>query len=150
EKDERAVAFVDFTDKNLAVADSGAGKRRARTNEVAHISAVHDGWVLSGAVKNPAEHADRGGLAARASDAGGQHGRVEELSKKLRSRRHGGTNAARGLHVGHRLLDGSRRHQGLIGSADAAAILRMQQHAARTQKIESFGIASLVERTVGT
>src|SRR5262249_30529336 len=149
EKDERAVALVDFTDENLAVADSRAGKRRARADEVAHIRAVHDGWVPSGAVKNPAEHADCRGLAACASDADGQPGRVEKVSKKLRARRHGGTNATRGLHVGHRLLDGSRRHQGLIAWVEAVAIRRMQQHAARTKKIESFGIASLVKRRVG-
>jgi hypothetical protein len=56
----------------------------------------------------------------------------------------------RGLHVGDRLLDSGGGDQDLIGPANAAAILRMEQHAACTQKIESFGIASLVERAVRT
>ena len=38
----------------------------------------------------------------------------------------------------------------LAGPADATAILRMQQHAPRAQKVESFGVASLVERAIRT
>src|SRR5262249_41460123 len=56
----------------------------------------------------------------------------------------------RGLHVGDRLLNGGGGDQDLLGSPDAAAILRMKQHPASTQKIKSFGIAPLGKRPVGT
>ena len=77
-------------------------------------------------------------------------GRVEEFGEKPRAGGDGGTNTTRGLHVGDRLLNSSRRDHDLTGPANATAILRMKQHATCTQKIKSFGIASLVERTVGT
>src|SRR5215467_9564530 len=64
EKRNRAVALVQLTDKNLALTDPGASKGRAHINEVLHIRAIHNRWTLSGAMQNPAEHADRGGLAA--------------------------------------------------------------------------------------
>ena len=99
--------------------------------------------------QNPAEHADRGGLAARAGDTDAQGGRVEEFGEKLRAC-DSGTDTARGLHVGDRLLHSSGRHQDLTGPRNAAAILRMKQHTACTQKIKSFGIAPLVERPVRT
>jgi hypothetical protein len=54
------------------------------------------------------------------------------------------------LHVGNRFLDSSGRDEDLIGPANAATILRMEQHATCTQKIKSFGVAALVKRTVGT
>ena len=79
-----------------------------------------------------------------------QAGRVEEFGEKPRAGGDDGANTTRGLHVGDRLLDSSRRDHDLTGPADATAILRMKQHATCTQKIKSFGIASLVKRTVGT
>ena len=75
---------------------------------------------------------------------------VEELGEKPRAGGDGGTDTTRGLHVGDRLLDSGGGDQDLTGPANAAAILRMKQHATRTQEIKSFGIAPLVERAVGT
>src|ERR1700738_4725735 len=99
EQRNRAVAFVHFADEELAIADPGAGKRRLRIQEVFHIRAIHDGWILAGAVQNPAEHPDRGGLAARAGDADARAGGVEELGKKLRAGGDGGGDMTRGLHA---------------------------------------------------
>src|SRR5215472_620248 len=118
-------------------------------DEVFHIRAIHDRWVVSSAVQDPAQHADRGGLAARAGDTDAEAGRVEEVGEEPRAGGDGGADTTRGLHVGDRLLDSGRHDQNLTGSAHATAILRMEQHAACTQKIESFGIASLVKRAVG-
>src|SRR5262245_17033868 len=56
----------------------------------------------------------------------------------------------RGLHVEDRRLNSGGGDQDLIGPANATAILRMEEHATCTQKIESFGIAALVERAVRT
>src|SRR5262249_27877786 len=56
----------------------------------------------------------------------------------------------RGLHVEDRLLNSGRGDQDLIGTANATAILRMEQNATSTKKIESFGIAPLVERAART
>src|SRR3954467_13612331 len=101
-------------------------------------------------MQDPAEHADRGGLATGAGDTDAQAGRVEEFGEKPRAGGDGGANTTRSLHVGDRLLDSSRRDYDLTGPADATPILRMKPHATCTQKIKSFGIASLVKRTVGT
>src|SRR3984893_4497011 len=150
EQRNRAVAFVHFADEELAIADPGAGKRRLRIKEVFHIRAIHDGWILAGAVQNPAEHPDRGGLAARAGDADARAGGVEELGKKLRAGGDGGADMTRGLHIGDRLLNGSGRDQGLAGPGNAATILGMEQHAARTQKIKPFGMAPLWKRSAMT
>ena len=79
----RAVALVDFTDEDVAVADPGAGKRRARVDEVVHVRAVHDRRTFAGAVQDPADHADGRGLAAGAGDTDAQGGAVEELGEKL-------------------------------------------------------------------
>src|SRR5262249_49926411 len=128
----------------------GSSKRRALTDEVLHIGAVHDRRALSGAVQNPADHADGGGLAAGAGDPNAQRGRVEERGEKPCARDDGGTDAMRGLHVGDRVLDRGGGDQGLIGPRNATAILWMEPHATCTQKIESFGIAPLVERAVRT
>ena len=76
--------------------------------------------------------------------------RVEEVGEKPRARGDGGADATRGLHVGDRFLDRGGGDQDLTGAAHAAAILRMQRDATRAQKIESFGVASLVERAVRT
>ena len=148
-KRNRPVALVHFADEHLAFADPGAGERGVRGDEVLHVRAVHDRRALSGAMQNPADHADGGGLAAGAGDANAQGGSVEEFGEKPRARGDGGADAARGLHVGDRFLDRGGGDQDLTGAADAAAILRMEQHAACAQEIESFGIASLVERAVG-
>ena len=75
---------------------------------------------------------------------------VEEVGEKPRARGNGGADAARGLHVGDRFLDGGGGDQDLTGPANAAAVLRMQRDAARTQEIKSFGVAPLVERAVRT
>ena len=101
-------------------------------------------------MQNPAEHADRGGFTARAGDTDAQGGRVEEFGEKPRASDDGGTNTARGLHVGDRLLHSSGRHHDLTGPGNATAILGMKQHATCTQKIKSLGIAPLVERPVRT
>src|SRR5471030_720628 len=85
EKRNRAIALVHFTDENVALADSGAGKRRVRVDEVFHIRAVHDRWAFSSTMQNPPNHADRGGLTARAGDTNAQGGTVEELGKKFRT-----------------------------------------------------------------
>ena len=69
---DRAVALVHLADEDVAVADPGAGKRRARVDEVLHVRAVHDRRALAGAVQDPADHADRRGLAAGAGDADAQ------------------------------------------------------------------------------
>src|SRR5262245_26874432 len=150
EKRNRAIALVQLTDKKLAVADPGAGKRRAHINEVLHIRAVHDRRAHSGAVQNPAEHADRSRLTARAGDTDAPVGRVEEFGEKPSARDDGGTNTARRLQVGDRVLYSGGLHQDLTGPRNAAAILGMQKNTTCTQKIESFGIASLVERPVRT
>src|ERR1700720_2116389 len=101
-------------------------------------------------MQDPAEHADRGGLAARTGDTDAEPGRVEELGEKPRPGGDGRTDTTRGLHVGDSLLNSSRRDQDLTRPGNATAILRMKHHAMRAQKIKSFGIASLVKRPVGT
>src|SRR5262245_32868666 len=103
-KRNRAIALVQLTDQNLAVADPGAGKRRAYINKVLHIRAVHDRRILSTAVQNPAEHADRGGFTTRAGDADAQGGRVEEFGEKSRPSDDGGNNTARRWPDGYSLL----------------------------------------------
>src|SRR5262245_22928345 len=150
EKRNRAVTLIYFTDENVAVAHPGTGKGGVRVNEVLHICAVHDRWVFSSAVQNPTDHADRGGLTARAGDTNAQTGGVEQLGEKFCAGDDGGADATRGLHVGDRLLDSSGSDQDLTGPADATAVLGMQQHPARTQEIESFGVASLIKRAVRT
>src|ERR1700712_3737736 len=100
-------------------------------------------------MQDPAGHADRGGLSAGAGHANAQGGGVEEFGEKFRARRDSRADATRGLHVGDGFLDSSRGYQNLAGPADATAILRVQQDASRAQKVESFGIASLVERPIG-
>ena len=116
EKRNRAVALVHFTDENLALADPGAGDSGARRDEVLHIGAVHDRRALSGAVQNPSDHADRGGLTARAGDANAQAGRVEEFGEKPRAGGNGGTVGARLARRGS-LLNSRRRDQDLIRPA---------------------------------
>src|SRR5262245_7576408 len=150
EKRNRAVALIYFTDENVAVAHPGTGKGGVRVNEVLHICAVHDRWVFSSAVQNPTDHANRGGLTARAGDTNAQTGGVEQLSEKFCAGDDGGTNTTCGLDVGYRLLNSSGSDQDLIGSAHAAAILGMKQHPARAQEIKSFGVAPLVKRAVRT
>ncbi len=76
--------------------------------------------------------------------------RLKSSREKPRARDDGGADTMRGLYVGDRLLNGGGGDKDLIGSPDAAAILRMQQHAARPQEIKSLGIAPLIERAVGT
>ena len=100
-------------------------------------------------VEDPAEHTDGRGLPARAGNPNGETRRVEEVGEKPRPGSDRGADAARGLHVGNRLLNRSRCHQDLVGALHAAAILRMQQHAMGAQKIKSFAVATLVERAVG-
>ena len=75
---------------------------------------------------------------------------VEESGEKLCPCHDGGADATRGLHVRDRLLDCGGGHQDLTVAANSAAILRMEQHATRTQEIKSFAVASLVERAVRT
>src|SRR6516165_10230328 len=150
EQRNRAVALVHFADENLALADRGAGKRGLRIHEVLHIGAVHDRWIHAGAVQNPADHADRGGLAARTGDTDAYAGSVEERGKQLRTSGDGSADTTRRLYVGHCLLNSSGRNQDLAGPDHAAAILRMEQQAARTQKIKPFGVTPLVERAVRT
>src|SRR5262249_52396957 len=140
EKCDRAVALVHFTDENIALPNPGAGKRRVRADEVLHFRAIHDRWVSSGAVKNPPDHADRGGLAARSRDTDTQGGTVEELGEKMRASDDAGTDTTSGLHVGDRLFNSGGGDQYLRGSPDSAAILRMKEHPSSTQKIKSFGI----------
>src|SRR5262249_8096628 len=104
----------------------------------------------SRAVQNPAEHADRGGLTARAGDTDAQGGRVEEFGEKPRASGDGGTNTARGLHIGDRFLHSSGRHHDLTGPRNATAILGMKQHTACAQEIKSFRITPLVESPIRT
>jgi hypothetical protein len=101
-------------------------------------------------MQNPAEHADRGGLAARTGHTDAEPGRVEELGEKPRPGGDGGTNTTRGLHVGDSLLNGGGRDQDLTRPGNATTILRMKQHAMRTQKVKSLGVTSLIKRAVGT
>ena len=101
-------------------------------------------------MQNPADHAGGRRLAAGAGDADAQGGGIEQFGEKPRARGNGGADAPRGLHVGHRFLDRRRGDQDLTGAADAAAILRKERDASRAQEIESFGVASLIERAVGT
>src|SRR5262249_20862828 len=117
-------------------------------NEVLHIRAIHDRWVLSSAVQNPSEHADRGGLAARAGNSDAQSGRVEEFSEKFRAGGNSGTNAAGGLYIRDRFLHGSGCQQDLPAPHAATAVLRMEQPTTCAQKIKSFGIAPMVKRPV--
>ena len=100
-------------------------------------------------MKNPPDHANRGGLAARSRDTDAQGGTVEELGEKMSAGDDGGPDTTRGLHVGDRLFDSSGGDQDLRGSPDAAAILRMQQHSTSTQKFKSYGISPLIKRPVG-
>src|SRR4051794_23006371 len=100
-------------------------------------------------MQNPSDHADRGGLAARASHTNAQGGAVEEFGENPGAGGDGGADTARGLHVGDRFLDSGRGDEDLTGSAYAAAILWMKRHSARAQEIKSFGIAPLVKRAVG-
>src|SRR5579864_5996331 len=148
--DNRAVALVHFADENVAVTDAGAGKRSARLDVVFHIRAIHDRRTSSGAVQNPPNHAHGRGLAAGAGDADAEPGAIEELSKKLCAGGDNGADTTRGLHVGYRLLDGSGGDQDLTRAANAAAVLRMKQDAARAEKIESFRISSLIEGAIRT
>jgi hypothetical protein len=101
-------------------------------------------------VQDPADHADGGGLSARAGHANAQGGIVEEIGKKPRTCGDSGADTPRGLHVWDRFLDSRGGDQSLTGPAHAATVLRMKSDAMRAQKIKSFGIASLVEGTVGT
>jgi hypothetical protein len=101
-------------------------------------------------VKNPPDHADSGGLAARSRDPNAQGGTVEELGEKVSAGDDGGTDTTRGLHVGDRLFNSCGGDDDLLGSLDAAAILWMKQHPSRTQKIKSLGISPLIKRPVGT
>jgi hypothetical protein len=100
-------------------------------------------------VKNPPDHANRGGFAARSRDPNVQGGTVEELGKKARAGDDGSTDATRGLHVGDRLFDSGGGDQYLLGSPDAAAILRVKQNSASAQKIKPGRISPLVKRSVG-
>src|SRR5262249_11727607 len=70
--------------------------------------------------------------------------------KKPRSCGDGSADAPRSLHIGDGFLDSRRCDQRLARPAHAAAVLWMKRDAMRTQKIKSFGIASLVESAVGT
>ena len=90
----------------------------------------------------------KGGLV-EGSDRAFDQGRNTKRFDFLRARDDSGTDTARGLHVGDRLLHSSGRHQDLTGPCNAAAILGMQEHAACTQEIESPAIAPLVKRPVG-
>ena len=149
EKRNRAITLVHFTDEYIALTDSGAGKRRTGVNEVFHIRTVHDRWASTSTMQNPPNHANRGGLAARACDTNTQSGIVEKLGKELSAGCDDGTDTTRGLHVGDRLLDSGGGNQDLTGPTNAAAILRMQQHAT-WRKIKPFCIATLVKRAVRT
>ena len=51
----------------------------------AHIRAVHDRWASSGAMQNPPNHTDRGGLTARAGNTNAQTGVVKKLGEKPRA-----------------------------------------------------------------
>jgi hypothetical protein len=101
-------------------------------------------------MQNPADHADRGGLSARAGNTNAQGGTVEEFGEKPGAGGNYGANATCGLHVADRLLDSGGGNKDLTDPANATAILRMEQHTTRTQKIKSFAIAPLVERAVRT
>jgi len=56
-------------------------------------------------MQNPADHADCGGLSARAGNTDAQGGAVKEFGEKPRPRGNDGADTARGLHVADRLLD---------------------------------------------
>jgi hypothetical protein len=75
---------------------------------------------------------------------------VEELGEKVGAGGDGGTDTTRGLHIGDRLFNSSGGDQDLLGSLDAAAILRMKQHPSSPQEIKPFGISPLIKRPVGT
>src|SRR5215467_14224713 len=124
EKPNRAIALIHFTDKDLALADPCAGERGSRHHEVLHISAVHDRRALSSAVQNPADHADRSGLAAGAGDTNAQGGTVEEIGEQSRAGSDAGANTARSLDVGDRLLDSRGGDQDLTAPVNATTILR--------------------------
>src|SRR5215813_4411907 len=132
EKCNRTVALVHLTDKHVACADPGAGKRRVHVDEVLHIRAVHDRRAPTSTMQNPPDHADSGGLTARTGDTNSQGCTVKELGKKPRASSDGDTNTARGLHVRDRLLNSGGGHQDLLGSSNTTAVLRMKQQPTRT------------------
>src|SRR5262245_19050611 len=144
----RAISLVPLTHGNLALAYPGSRKTSIRSIAASHTRPISDRRTLSAAMKNPAEHPDRGRLTARACDTDTQGGRVEQLGEKLRASGDGSANTARSLHVENRLFHSGGRHQDLTGPRNATAILRMEQHTACTQKIESFDVAPLVQRPV--
>ena len=68
---DRAVAFVHLADEQLGVADQCAREGRGRSDEIAHHRAVHHCRLAMARVKDPADHAGHGRLAARAGDGDG-------------------------------------------------------------------------------
>ena len=82
---DRAVAFVDFADEQLGVADQGARERRRRRDEILHHRAVHHRRLAVAGVEDPADHAGHGRFAAGAADGDAALGGVEQLGEELRA-----------------------------------------------------------------
>ena len=136
EQRDRAIAFIDFANKDFALPDPSAGKWRIIGNEVFHHRAVHDRGIKASVRQNPANHSGDSRLAAGPANRNAARGGVEQVGQQFGARHAGATKCVGFGDIWHAVLDSRRGNENLIAADYAAAVLRKQIDAQALQPCE--------------
>ena len=138
---DRAVALVHLADEHLALADQGAGEGAVGGDEVLHRRAVHHRGVAprrrAGSSRSCPWWSTCRWCPPRPTGTAAALNSCDRSS--ARASRPAPTRA-RGLDVGHRLLDGGGRHQDLARAGHAASRPGDAADAAAAQEVELRGV----------
>jgi len=142
---DRAVALVDFADKEILVAGNGTGEGKICRSKVLHDGAVENRRAHVGKMQNPAEHARRCRFPASAGDRDAFPCTIEQLGQQCRACNLLSTDPARGLDVGDSVFHCGGTHEDLLRTGNPATVLCIKSEPQGAQMLELLRGAALVE-----